>query len=206
MRRIFLVASLVILSLSNISLGHGYEIDIGPTFLGKTEIEMVGSNTITGDSITLKPNNKLGYTGSVGYVYEFHERFTAKGALGFTLFNTESVTASGASESSGYEGNILDLQLIMQFDVTNNWGLRAGANYPITMNIKGVIDNVTGVDEFNLSDQSFGFIAGGNYNFSKSIHLRLDYMMVIAKNTTAGNNLDLRVHANFFRFLIGYQF
>ena len=206
MRRLFLVASLVILSLSNISLGFTYEVDVGPTFMGKTEVEMIGSNTIKGESVTINPSNKIGYTGSIGYIFEFHERFTAKAAFGYTVFNSESVSVSGASEASGYEGSIIDLQLLMQFDVSNNWGIRIGTNYPLSMHIKGAIDNVTGIDEFILNDQSFGFITGTSYNVNKNIHLRFDYMMNIAKNPGAGNNLDLRAHVNFFRFLIGYMF
>ena len=207
MRRIFLMASLVFFSLPSLAQTHGVEIEAGATFLGKTEVEMIGTNTITGASVTIEPSNNLSYTGSIGYLYNFHERFSVKLATTYTKYKTNVITASGATQSSSYEGDIIDLQLSGQFDISNNLSIRAGTSYPLSMLVKGAMDNTTtNVDEFALDDMSLGFNAAVGYNFTKSINLRLGYVLNLGENTKAGKNLKVKVTSNYFVFLVGYQF
>lgn len=206
MKRLSLVVSIMFLSLTRISFAEGIEIDAGAIFLGKTEIEMIGTNTPKDATVTISPNNEISFAGSAGYVFDFHERFSIKGALGFTYYNTESLQIPGTAVTSDYAGRIIDLQLIMQFDLTNEWGIRLGTNLPLTMTIEGSLDNdTTNLDEFTLDSQSLGFIAGVSYNFSKHLFLRSGFVMNLAEKT-AGNNLELRVNCSYFNFLVGYQF
>ena len=113
----------------------------------KQKLKMVGTNTPKA-SVTISPNNEVSFSGSAGYVFLIFMSVFRQRCFRFYLLQFESLIIPGTAVTSDYVGRIIDLQLIMQFDLTNEWGIRLGTNFPLTMTIEFLDNDTTNVDQF----------------------------------------------------------
>ena len=170
----------------------GFQIQAGTLLMGFSEIELSGSNTITGQTVTVSPDNKISYTASVGYMIKWLEPLSIKTSVGYLAYRTQGISVTDAIDNGSYETDMLDAKLTVQISLNNYFSFRFGASYPFYTELKGPLNYQVGKDSFFLRGE-LGFHASLGYHLAENTHLRLGYIRNSAGKAQAESNLDVRV-------------
>ena len=202
MKKIFIL--FVIIYYNQFSYGD-IELQVGGIAFGYTEIEMSGSNTITGDSVTIRPDNKISYTASIGLIFKWLRPLSIKVGAGYLSYRTQKNTTALAVDNSSYEADMIDARLITQFTMTNELSLRFGVTYPFKTELRGPLNNTAGGETAQLKGE-VGFLASLGYHYNQYFQMRVGYIHNSAIDSEAETNLGVKANFNHFVVELGAGF